>query len=67
MAPVNHELRGDRYESCDSPTVYRSANMRNPTRSAAGKPRERASRVKVGKTSPESEGFFSKVKEMFGG
>ena len=47
--------------------MYIEINVETPTNRTAKQKELLKEFEKAGKTSPESEGFFSKVKEMFGG
>ena len=59
LAPiVRSSQRGD---------MYIEINVETPTNLTSRQKELLKEFEKAGKTSPESEGFFSKVKEMFGG
>ena len=58
MPIVRSAQRGD---------MYIEINVETPTNLTAKQKELLKEFEKAGKTSPESEGFFSKVKEMFGG
>jgi molecular chaperone DnaJ len=58
MPIVRSSQRGD---------MYIEINVETPTNLTAKQKDLLKEFEKAGKTSPESEGFFSKVKEMFGG
>jgi molecular chaperone DnaJ len=47
--------------------MYIEINVETPTNLTPKQKELLKEFEKAGKTSPESEGFFSKVKEMFGG
>jgi molecular chaperone DnaJ len=47
--------------------MYIEINVETPTNLTAKQKELLKEFERAGKTSPESEGFFSKVKEMFGG
>jgi molecular chaperone DnaJ len=58
MPIVRSSQRGD---------MYIEINVETPTNLTSKQKELLKEFEKAGKTSPESEGFFSKVKEMFGG